>query len=197
MSLEPRQVLLMESPRLPLELPCREILRIRPLLVVKHEKEGIHVELFKDGGVFEELRRGLRVVERGGVRVFRDVVFGPVEKVKQEMSVEAITPMDLPRTHSHFSQSMLSGTKEKLLSSMTLAKLVSCVPFVDRALAASNDSTRSAKLGGSLFSAPSCACAGGVGSSLTTTSDGGFAGGCPAVGVCGNGEEDAGRAEES
>ena len=62
MPLEPSHVLLVVPPGLLLELPGREVLLVRALLVVEDEEEAVCTELVEDGGVVEDCGR------LGGVR---------------------------------------------------------------------------------------------------------------------------------
>lgn len=76
-SLEPRQVLLVESPTLLLELLCGEILHVCPLAIVEDVEQGVYVEIGKERRVGEMRRWLLRVVVRCGIGIARDVVFRP------------------------------------------------------------------------------------------------------------------------
>lgn len=55
--LEPRHVLLVESPRLPLQLSCRQVLLVGPLLVVEDEEQSVRVEFLEHLGVLQCSRR--------------------------------------------------------------------------------------------------------------------------------------------
>lgn len=63
-NLEPRHVLLVVPPRLPLQLARREVLLVAPLLVVEDEEQGVRVEFLEhvrllegSGGLCREGRR--------------------------------------------------------------------------------------------------------------------------------------------
>jgi len=104
-SLEPRHVLLVESPRLLFQLLGREIpgqeerkkkrkvsnpeikrkrrrdkcsLLVGPLLVIKDEKEGVRVEFLKGCRVFELTKGHLRIVRRGWEGSLGQVLFWPL-----------------------------------------------------------------------------------------------------------------------
>lgn len=77
--LEPCQILFVESPRLLLQLTCRQILLVGSLLVVKDKEQGVDIKLLKHGRVVEQaLGWRLRVIRRRRVRVLGRVVLGPL-----------------------------------------------------------------------------------------------------------------------
>lgn len=74
-NLEPRHVLLVVPPRLPLQLARREVLLVAPLLVVKDEEQGVRVELLEHVRLLEGSGGLCREGRRRPVGVARDVSF--------------------------------------------------------------------------------------------------------------------------
>lgn len=73
-ALEPRQEVLVVSPRLLFQLASGEVLVRSALLEVEDEEERICGELFKDSGVVKHGGRNRGEVRRGAVRVARGVL---------------------------------------------------------------------------------------------------------------------------
>lgn len=74
MALEPSEILDVESPRLPFQLLCSEILLICPGMIIEDVKQCLDIQLGKDPGCVQDRMRMLRVVRWGLERVARDIV---------------------------------------------------------------------------------------------------------------------------
>jgi len=76
MPLEPREVLHVESPRLSLQLFGRQILLVRPGVVIEDVEQCLDVQLREQSRGGEDRQWRLRIIRRRGVGIPWDVVLG-------------------------------------------------------------------------------------------------------------------------